>query len=179
MFTLWGQAPPVTHLLLVSPPRAFRSAASRGPARARWGDSRWTGSSGSAIGRGPQPSHRRGRCPTPRPSSSSPAGPRFPADATPADEPRSTARVCGGCTLCHRAGVKAGQPAGSTSSRMERVFLCCWTCGGATLLYCCSFSPELCLRALLSPYLLLSIVLFITESHGAGFTSSSPKRELH
>lgn len=81
--------------------------------------------------------------------------------------------------LCHREGVKAGQPAGSTSSPMELAFLCCLTCGCATLLYGYSFSPELCLRALLSPYLFLSIVLFITESHGAGFTSSSPKRELH
>lgn len=142
-----GQTPAVTHLLLVLPPRASRSAASRGPARARWSVWRWTGSSLNAIHREAASSlrsHRRIRrirCPPPRRSSFSPAGLRSSADATRADEPRSTARVCGGCMLCHRAGVKAGQLAASTSSRTELVFSCCSTCGCATPLIRFFFEP--------------------------------------
>lgn len=118
--------PPVTHLLLVVPLRASRSAAWRGPAGARWSGRRCTGGSLNAVDRQPSSSLRPrmpSRWPTSPLSSFSPAGLRFPADATRADEPRSTARVCGGCMLCHRAGVKAGQPAASTSSRMELAFL--------------------------------------------------------
>lgn len=144
MFTVGGQTPAVTHLLLVVPPRASRSAASRGPARARWSVWRWTGSSLNAIDREPASSlrsHRRIHCPTPRRSSFSPAGLRSSADATRAAEPRSTARVCGGCMLCHRAGVMAGQLAASTSSRMELAFTCCFTCECATPLIWFFFQP--------------------------------------
>lgn len=154
----------MTHLLLVLPPRASRSAASRGPARARWSARRYTGSSLNADDREPASSLRPrtlSRWPTPPQSIFSLAGLRLSAGATRADEPRSTARVCEGCMLCHRAEVKAGQPAASTSSRMEVAFLCCCGLVYMPLLYGSSFSPEGCLRALLSPYLFLSIVLFI------------------
>lgn len=105
------QTPPVTHLLLVLPPRASRSAASRGPARARWSARPRTGSSLNAVDREPASClrpHMPGRWPTPPQASFSRAGLRLSADVTRADEPRSTARVCEGCTLCQRAGVKAG-----------------------------------------------------------------------
>lgn len=130
-------APPRTHLLLILPPRASRSAASRGPARARWSVRRCIWSSLNVVDQDPASSLRpnmSSRSPTPPRSNFCLAGLRLPADATRADEPRSTARVCEGCMLCHRAGVKAGQPAASTSSRMELAFLRCLTCGCATLI---------------------------------------------
>ena len=137
--------------------------ASRPPARARWSVSPCSGGSSGGLARSPAPSpcpRRRTGSRSPRPPSSSPAGPRSSAGATRAAEPRSTARAGGRCRWSHRAGAKAGLSAASTSSLTEATSLLSLSLGDKWPSFSSLIKPLPCLRPTFSPlFLSLSLSL--------------------
>ena len=140
--------------------------ASRPPARARWSVSPCSGGSSGGLARSPAPSpcpRRRTGSRSPRPPSSSPAGPRSSAGATRAAEPRSTARAGGRCRWSHRAGAKAGLSAASTSSLTEATSLLSLSLGDKWPSFSSLIKPLPCLRPTFSP-LFLSLSLSLSPS---------------